>query len=54
MTKKRHRTEAEYEELARSYATEPIRADEVRSVEIGPAPGWAAQPKAPAPAKHRH
>jgi hypothetical protein len=37
MTKKRHRTEAEYEELARSYAAEPIRADEVRSVEIGPA-----------------
>ncbi|MEZ0364962.1 hypothetical protein ACAG26_14845 [Mycobacterium sp. pUA109] len=37
MTAKRRRaTDAEYEELADSYAAEPIRADEVRWMEIGP------------------
>jgi hypothetical protein len=37
MTAKRRPTPADYEELARSYATEPVRADEVVSIETGPA-----------------
>lgn len=37
MTTKRTPTDAEYEALARSYADAPVRADEVRTIEIGPA-----------------
>lgn len=37
MTTKRTPTETEYEALARSYTDETVRADEVRSIEIGPA-----------------
>lgn len=38
MTEKRRATDADYEELARSYAAEPPRADEINGpIEIGPA-----------------
>lgn len=37
MTAKRRRTEADYEAAADSYEAEPIRPDEVRSIEISPA-----------------
>lgn len=37
VTRRSRTTDADYGELARSYAVEPPRADEVRSIEFGPA-----------------
>jgi hypothetical protein len=39
MTTERRRTDADYEAAAASHAVDPVRAGEVRSVELGPALG---------------